>query len=159
MSASNQSETYTELTADIVSAYVANNSVPAAHLPELIATIHQAVSCRTLLAPAPEPRTPAVNSEALGASRLHNFIGGRQAIQIAKASSLMTHYGMTPEDYRQKWDLPADYPMVAPNYAATRSELAKKMGLGHKRDTKVKAKASELRASKLSPVRNIFTSD
>lgn len=143
MSASELSANYTELTADIVSAYVANNSVPAGHLPELIATIHKAVSGLSQPpAPVAEPQAPAVNPKrSVHPDYIISLEDGKRFKSLKR--HLMTHYGLTPEEYRLKWDLPADYPMVAPNYAATRSELAKKMGLGRKRGTKVKAKAGK----------------
>ncbi|RLP28371.1 MucR family transcriptional regulator [Mesorhizobium sp. YM1C-6-2] len=143
MSVSELFANYTELTADIVSAYVANNSVPAGDLAELIATIHLAVS--SLSQPpalVADPQTPAVNPRrSVHPDYIISLEDGKRFKSLKR--HLMTHYGMTPEEYRLKWNLPADYPMVAPNYAAARSELAKKMGLGRKRGTKVKAKAGK----------------
>lgn len=120
------------LTAEIVAAYVANNSVPAGNLPELIATVHAAVSglSKSAVSPAEEP-TPAVNPKrSVHADHIICLEDGKRFKSLKR--HLMTHYGMTPEEYRAKWGLPHDYPMVAPNYAAARSELAKKMGLGRK---------------------------
>lgn len=146
MSVSELSASYTELTAHIVSAYVANNSVPAGHLSELIVTIHRSVSGLSQpQAPAAEAQKPAVSPKrSVHPDYLISLENGKRFKSLKR--HLMTHYGMTPEEYRQKWNLPADYPMVAPNYAAARSQLAKKMGLGRKPGTKVKAKSRSRRA-------------
>lgn len=121
-----------ELTAEIVAAYVANNSVPAGNLPELIATVHAAISGLSkpaaLVAEAP---TPAVNPKrSVHADYVVCLEDGKRFKSLKR--HLMTHHGLTPDEYRVKWGLPHDYPMVAPNYAAARSDLAKKMGLGRK---------------------------
>jgi predicted transcriptional regulator len=123
-----------DLTADIVSAYVSNNSVASADLPKLIAEVHQALS-RTqsgVAEPEPEPLKPAVSPKK---SVFPDYIicleDGKKFKSLKR--HLRTHYDLSPEEYREKWGLPADYPMVAPNYAAARSELAKKMGLGQQR--------------------------
>jgi predicted transcriptional regulator len=127
-------ETLIELTADVVAAYVSNNSVPASELPALIADIHGALGRlggATEMAPA-EKQKPAVNPKK---SVFDDYIvcleDGKKFKSLKR--HLMTHYGLTPEQYREKWGLDAGYPMVAPNYAAARSNLAKKMGLGRKR--------------------------
>ena len=123
-----------DLAADIVSAYVSNNTVPVADLPALIADVHRALSNTTqgMNEPAPEPLKPAVNPKK---SVFPDFIvcleDGKKFKSLKR--HLRTHYDLTPGEYRQKWGLPADYPMVAPNYAAARSALAKKMGLGQQR--------------------------
>jgi len=142
LSNSEHAENFTELTAHIVSAYVANNSVPAADLPDLIATVHQAVSdLSQTKTPAAEPQAPAVNPRrSVHPDYIISLEDGKRFKSLKR--HLMTHYGMSPEEYRSKWNLPTDYPMVAPNYAAARSELAKKMGLGSKRSVKVKPKRS-----------------
>jgi predicted transcriptional regulator len=142
LSNSEHAENFTELTAHIVSAYVANNSVPAADLPDLIATVHQAVSGLSQpKALAVEPQAPAVNPRrSVHPDYIISLEDGKRFKSLKR--HLMTHYGMSPEEYRSKWNLPTDYPMVAPNYAAARSELAKKMGLGRKRSVKVKPKRS-----------------
>lgn len=120
------------LTAEIVAAYVSNNPVPADNLSELISTVHRAVNqLSDRLTPEAEKPAPAVNPKR---SVFPDFIicleDGKRFKSLKR--HLMTHHGLTPEEYRAKWGLPADYPFVAPNYAATRSELAKKMGLGRK---------------------------
>ncbi len=123
-----------ELAADIVSAYVSNNSVPAADLPSLISEVYNAllrVGSNVAAAPA-EPPKPAI---AVKRSVTNDFIicleDGKKFKSLKR--HLRTQYGLSPEDYREKWGLPADYPMVAPNYAKARSNLAKQMGLGQQR--------------------------
>lgn len=131
-------EVLLELTAEVVAAYVSNNSVPAGELSVLIADVHAALG-RVGNAPAPQPVVekpkPAVNPKK---SVTDDYIvcleDGKKFKSLKR--HLMTHYGMTPEQYREKWDLDPAYPMVAPNYAAARSQLAKKMGLGRKRSGK-----------------------
>ncbi len=123
-----------ELAADIVSAYVSNNSVPAADLPHLISEVYNAllrVGSDGAAAPA-EPPKPAV---AVKRSVTNDYIicleDGKKFKSLKR--HLRTQYGLSPEEYREKWGLPADYPMVAPNYAQARSNLAKQMGLGQQR--------------------------
>jgi predicted transcriptional regulator len=124
--------TLVEITADIVSAYVSNNPLPADNLSELISSVHSAViQLSNPAGPEDEKPTPAANPKR---SVFPDYIicleDGTRLKSLRR--HLLTHHGLTPEEYRAKWDLPADYPMVSPNYAATRSELAKKMGLGRK---------------------------
>jgi predicted transcriptional regulator len=132
-----------ELTAEIVAAYVSNNSVRAADLPELIGEIHSALGRISSGAPAmaaPEPSKPAVPVKK---SITNDYIvcleDGRKFKSLKR--HLRTRYGLSPEAYREKWNLPADYPMVAPAYAKARSELATKMGLGQKRRVRKSAGA------------------
>lgn len=134
------SANFTGLTAEIVAAYVANNSVPAANLADLIATVHTAVSGLSRpAAPTVAALSPAVNPKrSVQPDYIVCLEDGKRFKSLKR--HLMTHYGLTPEEYRAKWGLPHDYPMVAPNYAAARSELAKSMGLGRKPGTKVKPK-------------------
>ncbi|MBD8893534.1 MucR family transcriptional regulator [Roseibium litorale] len=123
-----------DLTADIVSAYVSNNTVASSDLPSLINEVYGALqrTSGTVSEPEPEPLKPAVPVKK---SVMPDYIicleDGKKFKSLKR--HLRTHYDMTPEEYREKWDLGADYPMVAPNYAAARSELAKKMGLGQQR--------------------------
>ena len=123
-----------DLTADIVSAYVSNNTVASTDLPGLINEVYGALqrTASTSTEPEPEPLKPAVPVKK---SVMPDYIicleDGKKFKSLKR--HLRTHYNMTPEEYREKWDLGADYPMVAPNYAAARSELAKKMGLGQQR--------------------------
>jgi predicted transcriptional regulator len=121
------------LTADIVAAHVTNNDVSIEQLPGLIATVHSALSGLDAAAAEPAPRAePAVSVRAsVKPDYLVSLESGRKLKMLKRY--LLTSYGMTPEDYRRKWDLPADYPMVAPNYAAQRKELAHRIGLGRKR--------------------------
>jgi predicted transcriptional regulator len=126
-----------DLAADIVSAYVSNNTVPASDLPQLIAEVHMALNNtqKGMSEPAPEPLKPAVNPKK---SVFPDFIvcleDGKKFKSLKR--HLRTHYDLSPEEYRDKWGLAVDYPMVAPNYAAARSALAKKMGLGQQRRRK-----------------------
>jgi predicted transcriptional regulator len=119
-----------ELTADIASAYVSNNTVNAAELPTLLRSIHSALSNIETPAVAPEsPKTPAVSiKKSIGDEFLICLEDGRKFKSLKR--HLRTKYNMSPEDYRAKWGLPKTYPMVAPAYAAARSALAKQMGLG-----------------------------
>ncbi len=120
-----------EMTADIVSAYVGNNSVEPSELPQLIHSVHVALSTASIGAaePEPEPREPAVPiRKSITPDYLICLEDGRKFKSLKR--HLRTKYDMSPEDYRAKWGLPKDYPMVAPNYAKARSELAKQMGLG-----------------------------
>ena len=119
-----------ELTADIVSAYVSNNSVAANDLPGLIKNIHSALGGIGGAAPAPvEPQIPAVSiKKSLSDDYLICLEDGRKFKSLKR--HLRTKYNMSPEDYRAKWGLPKTYPMVCPAYAAARSSMAKQMGLG-----------------------------
>ena len=122
-----------ELTADIVSAYVSNNNVRAEELATLISEVNSALkeAPNGKAKPAPEPQEPAV---PIKKSVTPDYIISLESGQKFKSLKrhLMNSYGMTPDEYRAKWGLPRDYPMVAPNYAKSRSELAKTMGLGRK---------------------------
>lgn len=126
-----QSPALLEMTADIVSAYVSNNTVSADALPGLIANIHSALTATT--GPAPiEPTAPQEPAVSVRKSITPDYLicieDGRKFKSLKR--HLRTKYDMSPEQYREKWGLPKDYPMVAPNYAAARSNLAKAMGLG-----------------------------
>ena len=123
-----------DLTADIVSAYVSNNTVSASDLSGLIGDIHGALqkTSNGVAEPEPEPLKPAVAiKRSVTADYIICLEDGMKFKSLKR--HLRTHYDMTPEEYREKWNLAPDYPMVAPNYAAARSELAKKMGLGQQR--------------------------
>jgi predicted transcriptional regulator len=124
-----------ELAADIVSAYVSNNTVPAGDLPGLINDVYNALtrtSSGVAPEPEPEPLKPAVPvKKSITPEYIICLEDGKKFKSLKR--HLRTQYNMTPEEYREKWGLAADYPMVAPNYAAARSELAKKMGLGQQR--------------------------
>jgi MucR family transcriptional regulator, transcriptional regulator of exopolysaccharide biosynthesis len=125
---------YIQLTAEIVSAYVSNNSVPAADLSSLIDQIHSALTrvSSGQSEVGSEPLKPAVSvKKSITPDHIVCLEDGKKFKSLKR--HLRTQYGMTPEQYREKWSLPADYPMVAPNYAAARSQLAKQMGLGQQR--------------------------
>ena len=126
-----------ELAAEIVSAYVSNNSVRTAELPGLIAEVHRALNGThsATNAPEPEPLKPAVNPKRAVFPDYIVCLEDGQKFKSLKRH-LRTHHELTPEQYREKWGLAHDYPMIAPNYAATRSALAKKIGLGQKRGRK-----------------------
>lgn len=135
---SDMNETFITLTADIVAAHVSNNSVAVSDLPVLIANVHGALIGLGGPAPAPEVKLePAVSVRASIKPDYIVCLDDGKKLKMLKRH-LMTHYGMTPDDYRAKWGLPADYPMVAPNYAEQRRTLAKKIGLGRKPGTKRK---------------------
>jgi predicted transcriptional regulator len=121
-----------ELTADIVSAYVSKNAVPVSALPELIESVNASLS--KIRQPLEEPKTaltPALNPKrSVTPGYIVCLEDGKKFKSLKR--HLSTHYALTPDEYRTKWGLPADYPMVAPNYAAARSQLAKASGLGRK---------------------------
>ncbi len=122
-----------ELTSTIVAAHVSHNPIAAADLPRLIATVHQTLA---KLGPGPTP-TPAVSiKQSVKPEYIVCLEDGQRGKMLKR--HLKTAHGMTPDDYRKRWGLPSDYPMVAPNYAATRSKLAKKIGLGRKGTAKAK---------------------
>jgi predicted transcriptional regulator len=136
------SPNYIELAADIVSAYVSNNSVPSGDLPSLINDVHLALvkvagSGSEAPAEAPKPAIPVKKS--ITPDYIVCLEDGKKFKSLKR--HLRTQYNMTPEQYRERWGLPADYPMVAPNYAKARSQLAKQMGLGQQR-RKRRARAS-----------------
>ena len=120
-----------EMTADIVAAYVGANSVSAAELPTLIQSVHRALSGVQSGAEAAQeaPKEPAVPlKKSITPDFLVCLEDGRKFKSLKR--HLRTKYNMSPEEYRSKWGLAKDYPMVAPNYAKARSDLAKQMGLG-----------------------------
>ncbi|MEO1493199.1 MAG: MucR family transcriptional regulator [Pseudomonadota bacterium] len=121
-----------ELTSDIVAAHVSNNPVPLSELPGLIATVFSTLS--GLQQPAPEPEVELKPAVPVKKSITDDYIvcleDGKKLKMLKR--HLKTAYDMTPEDYRAKWSLPHDYPMVAPSYAKKRQQLAKKIGLGRR---------------------------
>lgn len=123
-----------DIVADVVSAYVSNNSVAAADLPNLIAEVHASFTRIANGEPAEEAPAKPVPAVPIKKSVTPDYIVSLE--DGKKYKSLKRHlggHGLTPDEYRTKWGLPADYPMVAPNYAKARSELAKQMGLGQAR--------------------------
>ena len=127
--------TYVDLAADIVSAYVSKNAVPVGELPALIASVHSALNnaVQGTKEQAKEELRPAVPiKKSVTPDFLISLEDGKRYKRLKR--HLRTSYNMTPDQYRAKWGLPADYPMVAPNYAEARSSLAKKIGLGQNRE-------------------------
>ncbi|MFC0103680.1 MucR family transcriptional regulator [Sphingopyxis terrae] len=125
-------DTLVTLTADIVAAHVSNNSVAISDIPLVIRSVHEALSgLSTEAEPEPEPQLPAVSIRAsVKPDHLVCLEDGKKMTMLRR--HLVTDHGMTPEEYRAKWNLPKDYPMSAPNYSAKRSALAKQIGLGSK---------------------------
>ena len=123
-----------ELTVEIASAYISNNSLPSSDLPKLVIDVHAALTrlVRNEKEVVIEPLKPAVSTRR---SVTNEFIvcleDGKKFKSLKR--HLRTHYNLSPEQYRERWGLAADYPMVAPAYAKARSQLAKEMGLGQQR--------------------------
>jgi predicted transcriptional regulator len=133
---------YMELAADIVSAFVSNNSVPVTELPGLIGNVHAALQNvgEPALKQDDAKPTPAVSvRKSVTPDYLISLEDGKQYKSLKRHLGKL---GLTPEAYRERWGLPRDYPMVAPNYAAKRSELAKSMGLGQQRSKPAQANAA-----------------
>jgi len=128
-----------DLAASIVASYVKNNSVPVHELPALISSVHSAVArvrdgkgaTETDSSPVEEAKPAVPIKKSITPEYLFCLEDGKKFKSLKR--HLSTHYDMTPEDYRAKWGLPSDYPMVAPNYAEARSQLAKNSGLGQQR--------------------------
>ncbi|WP_144098119.1 MucR family transcriptional regulator [Croceicoccus sediminis] len=131
-SAPDMTETLITLTSDIVAAHVSNNPVEVSEVPTLITNIYTALA--GLGSEPAEEETPPEPAVSIRSSIKPDYIvcleDGKKLKMLKR--HLMTHYNMTPDEYRARWNLPADYPMVAPNYAEKRRELAKKIGLGRK---------------------------
>lgn len=142
------------LTADIVAAHVSNNSVGMADLPDLISRVHGALAGLDAPVEAPvEEQKPAVSIRSSVKPDYIVCLEDGKKLKMMRRH-LMTHYGMTPEDYRAKWGLPKDYPMVAPDYAEKRRVLAKEIGLGTKgRGGGRKPAAKPAAAAKAAPAR------
>lgn len=135
--------TLLRMTTDIVSAYVSKNALPAAQIPEVINTVYASL---TGLSGTPreaqaEPQKPAVPIKKSVTPEYIVCLEDGKKLKMLKRH-LRSTYGMTPDDYRAKWGLPPDYPMVAPNYAAQRSEFAKKIGLGRSSGRQARRRAS-----------------
>ncbi len=122
-----------EMTTEIVSSFIANNPVPASALPDLIKTVHETISDLSQLdgssTPRPDPAVPI--SKSITDEHIICLEDGRKLKMLKRY--LRSRYDLTPDEYRTRWNLPADYPMVAPNYAKRRSEFAKQIGLGRKK--------------------------
>ena len=132
---------YLELTGDVISAYVANNPVSTTELPSLINEVYSAFR-KTDKRQSQEQEMRSKPAVPVKKSMTDDYIicleDGKKFKSLKR--HLRSHYDMSPEEYREKWGLPFDYPMVAPNYAKARSALARKMGLGRKPGTKIKKK-------------------
>jgi predicted transcriptional regulator len=133
MSDTNGKNNFVELAASIVSSYVSNNTVPPTEISGLIAQVHAAlVRVAASGDGSSEPARPAIPvKKSIHSDYLVCLEDGKRFKSLKR--HLRSHYNMSPEQYREKWGLPPDYPMVAPAYAVTRSQLAKKMGLGQQR--------------------------
>ena len=135
-------ETLITLTSDIVAAHVGSNNVGVGELPQLITNVYAALAA--LGAAEPEPEAPPQPAVPIRSSIKNEYIvcleDGKHLKMLKR--HLMTHYSMTPDQYRQRWGLASDYPMVAPAYAEKRRELAKKIGLGRKPGTKMPPKVA-----------------
>jgi len=138
-----------ELTADIVSAYVSNNAIQSSDLSVLIGEVHAALH-QTLGGPAepePEPQKPAVSiKKSVTPDYIICLHDGKKFKSLKR--HVRTSHDLTPEEYREKWGLRADYPMVAPNYTKVRSMLAKKMSLGRKPAPSTKKKSAKKKPAK-----------
>jgi predicted transcriptional regulator len=129
-----ESTNHVELAAEIVSAYVSNNSVPSSELPALLSDVHAAIvrvatGAQPAVVEAAKPAVPPKKS--ITSDYIICLEDGRKFKSLKR--HLRTQYNLSPEEYREKWGLPSDYPMVAPAYAKARSALAKQMGLGQQR--------------------------
>ncbi|WP_299565876.1 MucR family transcriptional regulator [Enterovirga sp.] len=135
-----------ELTSEIVSAFVTNNKLSSSELPEVIAAVHSALrGLGEKKAPEPEKLNPIVSiKKSITPDYLISLEDGRRYKSLKRH---LSGRGLTPAEYRDKWSLPRDYPMVAPNYAKQRSELAKALGLGQQRRKKAEAAAAPAPAS------------
>ncbi|TGR10481.1 transcriptional regulator [Mesorhizobium sp. M4B.F.Ca.ET.190.01.1.1] len=125
-----------ELTADIVSAYVSKNAVPVSSLPDLIESVNSSLArIGQPVEPEKPTQVPAVNPKrSVTPDYIICLEDGKKFKSLKR--HLATHFGLTPDEYREKWGLPHDYPMVAPTYSESRSNLAKSLGLGRKTLTK-----------------------
>ncbi|KMO41242.1 MucR family transcriptional regulator [Methylobacterium variabile] len=146
---------FISLAADIVGAYVSNNNVRTADLPNLIASVHASLTGlgQPVAAPVEDHKvTPAQIRKSITPDHLFSFLDGKPYRSLKRH---LTSNGLTPDEYRQKYGLPRDYPMVAANYAAQRSELAKSLGLGQiRRDRAAAQKAeAETGATESTPAR------
>lgn len=130
-----------DLTADIVSSYISNNTIASTDLPTLISEVHEALYKTVSVPQEPEPEVlkPAVPiKKSVTKDYIICLEDGKQFKSLKR--HLRSHYDLTPDEYRERWGLDADYPMVAPNYAQARSALAKKMGLGQQRKSRAKGR-------------------
>ena len=131
---SGRSVSFLEVAVEVVAAYISNNSVPRTELPSLIADVHSALVQMTQNngQPVAEPQKPAISARKSVTNDYTVCLEDGKRFKSLKRH-LRTQYDMSPEEYREKWGLASDYPMVAPAYAKARSQLAKEMGLGQQR--------------------------
>lgn len=126
---------FADITAEIVAAYVSNNSIQSEQLPALIGNVHKALNAAasgpTEEIPSEPPKPAVPIKKSITADYLICLEDGKKYKALKR--HLRSRYNMTPDEYRARWGLPSDYPMVAPSYTAARSELAKRMGLGNAR--------------------------
>ena len=145
-----QDEALLSLTADVVMAYVSNNPLPSAEISDLIASVHTslvALARNEATASSAEPQKPAVPiKKSVTPDFIISLEDGKKFRSLKR--HLQTKYGMTPAEYREKWNLQSDYPMVAPNYSEERSQLAKKLGLGRKAQPKAKTTRPKAKPAK-----------
>ena len=125
-----------EMTAEIVASFVSNNTVAASGLPDLIKSVHQVFAdlATTTTRPAPRPEPAVPISKSITPEHIICLEDGRKLKMLKRY--LRARYDMTPDQYRERWNLPTDYPMVAPDYAKRRSEFAKQIGLGKKKKSR-----------------------
>ncbi len=133
-----QSSELLQHTSTIVAAHVANNPIAATDVPDLIATVHQTLAALGPEEPAPKPNPAVPIKRSVTPDYIVCLEDGKKQKMLKR--HLKTAHGMTPTEYRERWGLPRDYPIVAPNYAKQRSKLAKKIGLGRKPGKKIKAR-------------------
>ena len=129
---SSESKEIIEWTTEIVASYVQKNIMSISDLPQLIKIVHDSLTSLSGGSPAEKPQPAVSIRRSVTPDYIVCLEEGRKLKMLKR--HLATAYGMTPEEYREKWGLPADYPMVAPNYAKQRSYLAKKIGLGKRRE-------------------------
>ena len=141
-----QSPELLELTTKVVAAHVTNNPIAVTDVPGLIATVHQALAALGPKEAASRPEPVVSIKQSVKPEYIVCLDDGKKLKMLKR--HLKTAYNMTPDDYRKRWGLPRDYPMVAPNYAKQRSELAKKIGLGRKPGTKAKKPSKAMRPTK-----------
>ena len=133
-----QSAELLQLTTTIVAAHLSHNPIAAAELPGLIATVHQALATVGTEEAAGKPKPAVSIKQSVKPEYIVCLEDGKKHKMLKR--HLKAAHNMTPDDYRKRWGLPSDYPMVPPKYAAARSALAKKFGLGRKLGTKMKAR-------------------
>ncbi len=137
---------FLDLTTRIVAAHVSHNPIAVTDVPGLIATVHQALATLGPEEPAAKPTPVVPIKQSVKPEYIVCLEDGKKQKMLKR--HLKTAHGMTPDDYRKRWGLPGDYPMTAPNYAAARSKLAKKIGLGRKLGPKAKAQRKTKKPTK-----------